>query len=167
MTEEGYWKLIRAKSSPFFGAALCIGGLLGGGQEEITQRLWEIGVRYGEIIQINDDLDDAFAVPASPDWLDNHCSLPILYADSVAHPERDHFRWLRSNVSDPANLSEAQAILIRSGSVSYCIYHLNELITQLDRMIDNAQLTNADVLHRLVAEVAAPVHSLLSAVGNA
>ncbi len=50
-----------------------------------------LGVRFGEIIQIMDDLDDAFQSPAKPDWQRQDNNLAILYAKTADHPAQAQF----------------------------------------------------------------------------
>ena len=66
--EANYWKVVRAKSTPFYGAALHVGALLGNATPEVAEGMRDLGVLLGEIIQIHDDLLDAFHTPANPDW---------------------------------------------------------------------------------------------------
>jgi len=73
--EENYWKVVRAKSTPFYGAALHIEALLGGASPEVADRLKDLGIIFGEIIQLHDDLLDAFQVPANPDWIQGRNNL--------------------------------------------------------------------------------------------
>ena len=119
--ESTYWQIVQSKSSPFFGAALQVGGFFGGASITVGEKLNRLGRLYGESIQIHDDLNDSLAVPANPDWSGNRAPLPILFAQVVNHPDRDRFLALRREISDPNNLTAAQAILVRCGAVSYCL----------------------------------------------
>ncbi|NOH01143.1 MAG: hypothetical protein HND47_03790 [Chloroflexi bacterium] len=47
--EDSYWKIARAKSSPFFGAAFQIGAWMGGASAETADRVAELGKLYGEM----------------------------------------------------------------------------------------------------------------------
>jgi geranylgeranyl pyrophosphate synthase len=60
-------RIVKTKSSPFFGTALQIGALLGDFSAKNVGGLKELGILYGEMVQIHDDLNDALAVPANPD----------------------------------------------------------------------------------------------------
>jgi geranylgeranyl diphosphate synthase type II len=66
--EEDYWRMVATKSSPFFGSVLYVGALMGGATREDALQIERFGNLYGEMIQIHDDLNDAMAVPANPDW---------------------------------------------------------------------------------------------------
>lgn len=158
--EETYWRVVRTKSAPFFGAALQVGALMGGAASEMADRLKELGCLYGEMIQVHDDLNDALAVPASPDWLLGRKPLPILYAQSVPHPDRARFIALCKDITAPGALEQAQEILVRSGAVSYCV---DALLCQHEAacgILDSASLVRREVLETLLEEVIAPVDRL-------
>jgi geranylgeranyl diphosphate synthase type I len=126
--EAAYWAVVRAKSAPYFRAAWETGALLGGANPATAAAIGELGECYGELIQVQDDLEDVMAVPANPDWQPERSPLPILFALAVAHPDREHFTELRGRAAagDPASLAAAQTILIRCGAVSYAVHMLVE-----------------------------------------
>lgn len=160
--EAAYWRLVRTKSSSFFGAALYTGALLGKASGETAGGLRAFGRLYGEAVQIQDDLNDAMATPANPDWLQGRRPLPILYATVVGHPERDRFLALRGAVADEEALAEAQQILIRSGAVSYCVDQLVGRYRKLRQLLDGMSLARSDGLEDLLDGVATPVRAVLT-----
>jgi geranylgeranyl pyrophosphate synthase len=89
--ESDYWQVTKTKSSPFFGAALQVGALAGGGTLETAEQLKKLGCLYGEMIQIHDDMHDSMETPANPDWIQGRSPLPILFASQVKHPEQERF----------------------------------------------------------------------------
>jgi len=165
-SEEAYWHLVLTKSSPFFGAALQVGALLAEASTDMHARqIQEIGHIYGEMIQIHDDLNDALAVPANQDWTLGRLPLPILYASLVNHSERERFLKLRNETIDPVALAEAQNILIRSGAVSYCIYHLFHKSQIARHILSTSSLPYPDVIGRLLDEIIDPVKRLMAVTG--
>ena len=104
------------------------------------------------------------ATPASPDWLQGRLPLPILFASQVDHPERDHFRQLRSQVANADALDAAQAILIRCGGISYTVAHLLTRHHQATVLLHTLALPRPAPLTQLLDEIIAPVRSLLAAV---
>jgi geranylgeranyl pyrophosphate synthase len=162
--EAAYWRIVRTKSSPFFGAALYTGALLGGASEKNASGLKELGNLYGELIQIHDDLNDTLAVPANPDWIQGRLPLPILFAQTVEHAERARFLELRQEVSDEGALLEAQDILIRCGAVSYCVDQIWRRQQTAQRILAALELPRRDVLDALIEEVIAPVRKLFDSV---
>lgn len=163
--EKAYWRLVCTKSSPFFGAALYVGALLGGASTQTAVQLEQFGHIYGEMIQIHDDLNDAMATPANPDWIQGRSPLPVLYAQVVAHPERERFLALRQSIADPDALSEAQKILIRCGAVSYCVDQLLRRYQELQELLNAISLTDTAGLETLLDLVVKPVESMLATVG--
>jgi geranylgeranyl diphosphate synthase type I len=165
--EAAFWRVVKTKSSPFFGAALEIGALLGRGPAEIAGRLNELGRLYGEMIQIHDDLNDALEVPANPDWTSGRSSLPLLFAQVVDHPDRQRFLELRKEASDPEKLAEAQTILIRCGAISYGVDQLVRRYQQSRTILDSIPLVKREELDSLLYEVINPVKKMFSALGMA
>jgi geranylgeranyl diphosphate synthase type I len=164
-TEEAYWAVTRAKSSPYFGAGLYLGALCADANIELAGQLKEFGELFGEIMQIHDDLNDCLATPANVDWLQGRSPLPILFAIRVAHPQQDRFIELRGGVSDPAALAEAQAILVSCGAISYSV---NELVLrqgQAKRLLATIHLADPAPLASLLASTIAPVKHLFAKVG--
>ena len=165
--EETYWKIARAKSSPFFSTAFELGALAGGASLELAARVKELGVIYGEMIQIHDDLDDTLAAPAKLDWNAGRVSLPILFAQVVDHPSRSRFGELRPHVTDqPSALEEAQQILIECGAISYCIHQLLERYESARGRVSALPLERRDVLEKVFEDVIQPVFRLLEEAGT-
>jgi geranylgeranyl pyrophosphate synthase len=164
-TEEGYWAVTRAKSSPYFETALYVGALFGGATPEIAEQVKGFGTLYGDIMQIHDDLNDSLAVPANVDWLAGRSPLPLLFAQIVDHPQRDRFAELRSRVEDPIALEEAQGILVSCGAISYCVDVLMKRHEQATELVNNIELENPSALIGLLDEAIAPVKHLFAKMG--
>lgn len=164
-TEEGYWAVARAKSSPYFGAALYIGALCGRAPIEIADQLLQFGHIFGEIMQIHDDLNDCLSVPANVDWLSGRSPLPILFAQIVDHPDRERFIELRGKVEDSEALEEAQSILIHCGAISYSVNELLKRHAQSLELLSRIPLKNAQPIESLLDEAIAPIRHLFTQVG--
>jgi geranylgeranyl pyrophosphate synthase len=165
--EEVYWNIARTKSSPFFSTAFELGALAGGASLELAMKIRELGIIYGEIIQIHDDLDDTLAVPAKPDWNAGRVSLPILFAQVVDHPARSRFEELRPHACEQVSvLEEAQQILIECGAVSYCMHQLLERTKSARGLISALPLEQHDVLNAIFEDVTQPVLGLLDEAGT-
>ncbi|HEU0292465.1 MAG TPA: polyprenyl synthetase family protein [Anaerolineales bacterium] len=162
--EPAYWRVIQTKSSPFFGAALQVGALAGGGTLKTAGQLKRLGCIYGEMIQIHDDMHDSMETPANPDWVQGRSPLPILFASLVNHPEQQRFRALSRSITEPAALQEAQEILIRCGAISYCVDQLLRKHQEAKEILDGIALVDDAPIASLLDEVIAPVHKLLEAV---
>lgn len=141
-TEAAYWQVVQTKSAPFFSAVLELGALFGDAPMETVHEIGKIGCLYGEMIQIHDDLNDCMTEPAGPDWINGRGSLPILFAQTVDHPERLRFNKLSKNVSDLEALREAQGIMIRCGSISYGFHQLLYRYQAAQKILMNIKLAN-------------------------
>lgn len=162
--EERYWQIAKAKSGIYFASALYVGALYGDAHQSVAEQLRDFGVVYGEIMQIHDDLNDTLEDEAGPDWLGGRHPLPILFAETVDHPDRDRFLELRQRITDPAALREAQEILVRSGAISYAV---NELILRHEiaqSKLDAITLPNPQPIQLLLDELMEPVENLLEQV---
>lgn len=164
--EDNYWEVVRAKSAPFFGAALHVGALLGQASAEVAECLRDLGLLIGEVIQVYDDLLDSLETPASPDWKQGRNNLAILYAMRANHPDRTRLEALLFKIDDPQALESAQQILIRCGAVSYCVYQIVERYKAGRRLLDSISLADPSPLHDLLARQVKPLVTLLAGVGG-
>ena len=164
-SEEGYWTMVQTKSSPYYGSALYIGALFGGASNDTAEQLQKFGKQYGEMVQIHDDLGDAMATPANPDWIQGRYPLPILFAHVVDHPDRDRFLELRKNAADPTALEEAQLILIRCGAVSYCLEQVVERYRTMKMLLDEMDVIDNTGLNYLLYELVHPIIELVLDIG--
>lgn len=164
--EAAYWRLVEAKSTPLFGAALAIGGTLAGADEETSQSLERIGRDVGTLVQIHDDLGDAMDETAQPDWQRPGANLAMLYAASADHPQRERFVTVTAQaMHDEGALSEAQAILVRSGAISYCCYKIAEVHGRARALADTMSLPEPTPIRDLLEHYIAPLEDLLRQAG--
>ena len=163
--EKSYWQVVENKSAPFYRCAFHLGALFGDATEAAANGLKRLGELYGEMIQIHDDLNDTMAVPASPDWLQGRKPLPILFAQTVEHPDRERFMQLHQNVADEDALREAQEILIRCGAVSYCVDQLIRRHQAAQNIVEKTPLPNKETIDSVIEAVIAPVHRLFETLG--
>jgi geranylgeranyl pyrophosphate synthase len=163
--EENYWRVVAAKSTPFYGAALHVGALLGQATPKVAEQVREFGKLNGEIIQLYDDLTDALKQPANPDWKRVNNNLALLYATRADYPEREQFLALLPQADDPAALHSAQQILIRSGAVGYCAYHIVQRYKRARQILAETPLADPEPLSEMLAHQIQPVLTLLRHVG--
>ena len=163
--EADYWRITRQKSSPFFGACFSTGALMGGASPELAQVMSEIGFIYGEMVQIHDDLKDILASPASQDWNEGHYSLPVLFALTVDHPNRQTFMEMRKNVSEESVLLAAQKILIRCGAVSYCAQQLFKRYHSAEDLLNKSNAPDRAPIAELFQKIIDPVNHLFDKIG--
>jgi geranylgeranyl pyrophosphate synthase len=163
--EEDYWRVVHTKTPPLFGTALFLGALLGGASPETARQIERLGGAMGVFIQVSDDLSDALKVPAGTDWRRRTNNLPILYALTAEHPEREEFSRLAERAGEPEALAEAQRILLRSGAVSYCALKLIELSRLARGILAEIALPEPGPLRRLIEMQLKPLDHLFRSVG--
>jgi geranylgeranyl pyrophosphate synthase len=164
--EESYWRVTRTKSSPYFGTSFFVGAFMSGSPEAIATQLGEVGELYGEMIQINDDLNDVLETPANADWVQGRYPLPILYATLVPHPDQARFVALRRHIAEEWALREAQEILIRCGAMSYGIDQLLQRFERVDTLLRQIPLADSSWIQELIEGIVAPVQRLLAQVND-
>jgi geranylgeranyl pyrophosphate synthase len=163
--EGAYWAMVRAKSSPFFAFAFYSGALAGGLGLEEAYAFYPLGEVYGELIQIHDDLEDAFHQPASRDWGGERANLALLFARTVRCPERERFLALYPEAPrSPAALREAQSLLVRCGAFSYGLYQLQQRHQAARQLAKGLVLREPARLERLLGRLVQPVERLLGRV---
>jgi geranylgeranyl pyrophosphate synthase len=163
--ESTYWKIARAKSSPFFGTAFALGAVTAGAQPQIDCSFYELGKLYGEMVQIHDDVKDALAIPASADWRNGHTSLPILFAKLVNHPEKAVFLSLCQNIAEPGVVQNAQRLLFHSGAISYCIKQLLLRGEAARKLLASLSLPNPEPVRSLLDQLIEPAVHMLAVGG--
>jgi geranylgeranyl pyrophosphate synthase len=163
--EENYWKVVRAKSSSYFGTAMHLGAIFGKADIETARRLQKLGALTGEVIQIHDDIKDALETPANPDWKQKRNNLLFLYAQTADHPDRERFQTLRSQADDPQALRSAQQILVRCGAVSYGMYALCERHQASLKLIEGTELADPEPLRAVAVKYVLPLVIILKSLG--
>jgi len=156
--------VVETKTPPLFGEALRMGALLGGAAPGTADHLARLGRVLGLFIQVSDDLTDALETPARADWQRRSNSLPLLYAMTAEHVDREDFLRLSARTGDPAALAEAQKILFRSGAVSYCTLKLIEFSRELQKLA-RVPLRDPEPIERLLEIHTQPLYRLLEKVG--
>ncbi|MBX3049819.1 MAG: polyprenyl synthetase family protein [Caldilineaceae bacterium] len=154
--EENYWQVVRAKSTPFYGTGLEIGALLGGASPEMAQVMYNVGVLFGEAIQIYDDLEDAFQSPANSDWAQGRNNLALLYGLTADYPAKEEFLHYKQLADDLSSLHKAQQLLIGSGAVAYCAFQLLQRHTAVQRSLHSVSLRRQERMDHLLKMQLAP-----------
>lgn len=163
--EEEYWRVVEAKTPPLFAAAFRLGALLGGAPAGLTDELGRLGGILGRLVQVTDDLTDAVQVPAGADWQRRSNNLPILFAMTAEHPDRELFLQLSRRVGEPEALAAAQKILIASGAVSFCAFKMLEFAREANDLLARLPLQKPEPIRDLIQLHLAPLHRLLASVG--
>jgi geranylgeranyl pyrophosphate synthase len=163
--EESYWQLVQHKSTPFYATAFALGAIFADAAPALIDAICKLGMVYGEMIQIHDDIKDSLSNPADPDWLEGRNSLPILFASIVQHPEQGQFLALREHIEQTENLREAQDILVRSGAISYCLDQLVIKYSEAQVLLAQTPAQKPELLSALFDELVEPMKELLETGG--
>jgi geranylgeranyl pyrophosphate synthase len=163
--QSNYWKVVTAKSTPFYGGALNVGAVAGGASSTLASQMYDLGLLFGEIIQIEDDLSDALETPANADWKQGRNNLLILYAQTADHPQRHRFAELLPRSDDPRALAEAQQILVSSGAVAYSAYLLVTRYQAAHRALTTMDLADRPAMSDLLNSYADSLLRLLKLAG--
>jgi geranylgeranyl diphosphate synthase type I len=163
--EAAYWQVVRGKSGPFYGAAVAMGALVGGGPLEVVSAMNDLGQMIGEMAQIYDDLGDALHTPARPDWEHGRNNLTILYALTANYADKERFVSLVPQVADPAALRAAQQILLSSGAVSYCAAHAARRYRAAQNLLSGLNLPNKAPLADALSRQTKPLQALFEVAG--
>ncbi len=164
-SEEAYWRIFEAKSEPLCAAGCTLGGIAAGCSADTVRCLAEIGKYLGRIIQVQDDLSDALAVPRKQDWQRPANNLPILYAMTADHSDRKRFLQLLSSTEQHQDLREAQLILTRCGAVAYCIYYVVESYREVVKLARELPIVDPELLSTFLHRHVSSVESLLRDAG--
>lgn len=165
-TEEDYWRVVEAKTPPLFGGAFYLGARLGGAAPDLAGQLDRLGGLIGMFIQVSDDLVDAMKEPGGADWNRPFNNLPILYALTADHGEREEFGRLVTRACDDLDaLAEAQRVLLRSGALSYCALKLIEFSRQARQLLASLPLHDSAPIERLLDIQMKPLDRLFRSVG--
>lgn len=163
--QANYWRVVTAKSTPFYGGALRVGAIAGGASDALASAAYDLGLLFGEIIQIEDDLTDALESPANADWKQGRNNLLILYAQTTDHDRRQRLAELLPLVDEPSALAEAQQILIASGAVAYCAYLLVHRYQAAVQLLAKMKLADPAPLTDLLDSYADSLLGLLQVAG--
>jgi geranylgeranyl pyrophosphate synthase len=163
--EDGYWRIVEAKTPPLFTAALRMGALLGGASPGAAEALAAAGVPIGVLIQLGDDLGDVMSEVLHPDWRRPGDNLALRFALEADHPDRDEFAALVPRVGDPVAYARAREILVHSGAFSFCVHHMRVAAAQARRAVLSAPLADPGPVLELVESLAAPIADLLARAG--
>ncbi|MEM6456210.1 MAG: polyprenyl synthetase family protein [Acidobacteriota bacterium] len=164
-SEAAYWRVIERKTPPLLSSALYVGVRLGGGDHAVGEALATLGRDVGLMVQVQDDLGDAMAQPARPDWARRCNNLPILYGVTADYAERDTFLALLDDLDADDHLARAQEILVRCGAVSYCLYRMLGFFHAAKRTLDAVALVDEQPIREIIEQQIAPMRHLFDSLG--
>ncbi|MDO4769770.1 MAG: polyprenyl synthetase family protein [Brachymonas sp.] len=162
LDEDGYLRVIRAKTAKLFEASARLGAVLSRSSPECEEHCARYGQAVGTAFQIIDDvLDydghvDALGKNLGDDLREGKPTLPLILAQQMAAPEQA--QWLRGVIEqfstpsadaaeqaatlDPALLQEVQAVVRNSGALQAARHKASEqadlALAALAHLPDNA-----------------------------
>jgi geranylgeranyl pyrophosphate synthase len=163
--ENGYWRIVEAKTPPLFTAALRMGALCGGATPAAAEALAAAGIPLGVLVQLGDDLGDVMGEELRPDWQRPGDNVALRFALEADHPDRKRFHALVPRVADPAAHAEAREILVRSGAFAFCVHHMRLAAAEARRAVLAVPLADHEPVLEMLDQLAAPVTGLLAQVG--
>lgn len=151
--EDEYWRIVKAKSCPFYRNSLLLGLTYSGGNGQLPALTSRFGDLLGEMVQINDDLEDIIGETPSPDWVRGN-NLLLVYGRVVPHPHQKKLKELVSLVANSASGSThsetAQNILLEIGAVDYAVSCLREKCAEAERVLGEMKLADKKPLEELL-----------------
>lgn len=169
--EQAYFRVIEGKTPPLFSCALALGALHAGGRPEQVEGIAGLGLDFGRMIQMSDDLKDALDLPLAADWRRPTNNLALIYASTAEHPDRARFLELLARLQAPSpseeSIAEAHRIVWRCGAAAYCIYHMIESHQRAIELLRAIDLPNPAPLLGLLRSPMQPVVGILRRAGIA
>ncbi len=123
-TEEIYLKVVRGKTAALFSAAMEVGGVIAGQDDQLVQALFDYGDALGIAFQIVDDLldyggTDATGKDIGDDFRERKLTLPVIRAVAAADADERAF-WVKTiekGRQDEGDLDEALRLIAKHGTM--------------------------------------------------
>lgn len=149
VTVEEYINMIRLKTSVLLGAALKIGALIGGADEQNAQKIYDFGVSMGIGFQLMDDYLDAFGDPkkfgkkVGGDILCNKKT--FLFIESLKRDATGELEeWLLvDDVEAKGKVEAVKNIYIATGVDQLCLDKMNWYYNQALLKLDEIEVEDA------------------------
>jgi geranylgeranyl pyrophosphate synthase len=160
MTLERAFQIIEAKSAACFALASRAGTRCGTSDLLELTRYDRFGHNVGMMIQIADDLDGIRRPLGRSDIAAGHCSLPVIYALSVASPpERERLAALLARAPGDIDAErDARQLMVSLGAEVYLMVERQRYRRQAMAVLDSVDQQSYDVtpLREWLAALSAP-----------
>lgn len=137
--EQNYWSIQHGKSSQQIGRFLKLGAILAE-KPEWEDPVFQVGVAYGDMLQLVDDMSDALVKEISPDWDSTSKNLMIVFCLNENNPRRaeflDHFRRAREDASAHR---ACRQIILDSGALGFGMYQYYDRYLKARKLIQSMQ----------------------------
>jgi len=134
---ETYYEVIRKKTAALIASCVASGASAAGAEQEVVDRIYEIGIQIGMAFQIKDDLFDyqssgLIGKPAGNDIKEKKFTLPLIYALSQADPglRRTMVRKISSGNRNASVVREVIQFVTDQGGIRYAEERMQEFKTQ-------------------------------------
>lgn len=163
--EAAYWRIIECKTPPLISSAMFTGATYGNADVVMARALAALSRPLGKIIQVTNDIYDVFNPVLIPEKFSSRNNLALLHAATTEHKDQQQLIKLLQNIAAHGNLEHVQRIIISSGALSYCVYHLMKAYDESMKHISLLQVAAKVPLRALVGSVSEPAKELLRHMG--
>lgn len=148
INEDVYFEIITKKTAVLIAACLASGAKSVNANNEIIQKLWNIGIAIGISFQIKDDLldyqsSDLIGKPTGNDIKERKLTLPLIYAlKQVSKTDQKYIlRQLKKKKKSNKLINEIHSFTTKNGGLDYAnkqmLIYKNKAITLLDEFPQN------------------------------
>ena len=121
--EEQYLQAISGKTAELYATSCRIGGIVGGAERDVINRLTEFGHAYGMAFQVVDDIldlvatDEELGKPSGNDIREGVYTLPVIRMIESSHPVKD----LLGGPLDEETRDQARAAIVNGPEIASSI----------------------------------------------
>lgn len=160
VSEAEYIRMIQLKTSVLLGCSLEFGAILGRQSEEITQKLYQFGVKLGIAFQIQDDILDLYGNPETfgkqigGDVLCNKQTLLFITARTIAQQQHDDsFQKLIAMEASPEKVSFAHTLFQKTGALEATNQQMEATYSEAEKLLNELEMDGVEVgIFRKIAQ---------------
>ncbi|MEQ9186743.1 MAG: polyprenyl synthetase family protein [Cryomorphaceae bacterium] len=158
LKEDVYFEIIRQKTATLIASCCACGAASAGADDEMIERMRQIGENIGVAFQIKDDLFDyglggKIGKPTGIDIKEKKSTLPLIYAlnNADAGVRKKMLRIVKRNSKKKEDIDQVITFVLASGGIEYADKRMREIandaLQQLDTLPESA---SKDSLKELV-----------------
>ncbi len=130
---ETYYEVIRKKTASLIAACTASGASSSGADQDVIDRVYEMGIRIGMAFQIKDDLFDyqshgLIGKPTGNDIKEKKFTLPLIYAlnQAEASKRRSMIRKIKNGNRSQKVVNEVVRFVNEMGGISFAVEKMQE-----------------------------------------
>ncbi len=158
LKEDVYFEIIRQKTATLIASCCACGAASAGADDEMIERMRQIGEHIGISFQIKDDLFDyglggKIGKPTGNDIKEKKSTLPLIYAlnNADAATRKKMMRIVKRNSKKKSDVDEVIDFVLHSGGIEYADQKMREIAAEAIQKLDSLPPTDArDALKELV-----------------